>query len=208
MKLASLFATLLFVVSFSSALATKHIIMFGGTLGNNYNPVLVMNVAVGDTIRWEGEFSTHPFTSDMIPNGAAAFDNNTGTSFEYVPTVAGTYGFHCLIHGAPGNGMAGGFIVGTASVHKTAAAAGELFQNYPNPATTFTTISFNLATPSQTDLKLYTIDGKQIATVTNELLPVGIHKIPFDLTAIPKGLYLYKLTINDEMFTRELIVTK
>ena len=86
MKLA---ITLLSLLAFTTVTAKTHFIAFGGVLDNNYVPNLIPNVHVGDTVRWEGEFSAHPLTSDTIPPGATAFTNATGTVFEYVPTVEG-----------------------------------------------------------------------------------------------------------------------
>ena len=74
--------------------AATHIINFQCC---EYTPSFVQ-AAVGDTIRWQGDFGDHPLSSTTIPAGANPFQNNSGTVFSYVIQVAGLYNYHCDFH--------------------------------------------------------------------------------------------------------------
>jgi len=76
------------LVSPSTLLATTHLIQFGGSFGLNYSPN-TLTVNVGDTIRWQGNFSFHPLSSVTIPAGALSWTNTTGTVFTYVVQIPG-----------------------------------------------------------------------------------------------------------------------
>jgi plastocyanin len=108
-----LFAVLfLFVLAGSQAFAVKHVI----SVGNYYfNPSSLSNVNLGDTIHWNWVNGSHTTTSSSIPAGAASWDhplNSSSTSFEYIPTVSGTYNYVCTPHA--GMGMVGSFTVAAA----------------------------------------------------------------------------------------------
>lgn len=78
-------------------------IHFGGALGTVYSPTQV-TIAVGDTVEWQGDFSSHPLVSDdgLWPT------HSTGMVFDFAFTTPGTFRFHCQVHGGPnGIGMAG-----------------------------------------------------------------------------------------------------
>ena len=205
MKLAISLCALL---AFTTISAKTHLIAFGGALGNNYVPLALPEVHIGDTVRWEGEFSAHPLTSDTIPVGATPFANDAGTVFEYVPTVEGIYGYHCQFHGAMGVGMFGGFQVVSASVKQTKTVEGELLQNYPNPAQGTTTMSFTLTKSTKVNLGVFTLDGKEVANVAQGTLSQGQHSYTLDVSSLPAGLYFYRLFVNGEAITRELVVVK
>jgi plastocyanin len=84
--------SLVFGVSSTFALQkTLYPIKFGGTDGANYIPSDI-TIEVGDTIVWNGSFATYSLESTSVPVGADPFGPiNTGTSFQYVVQVAGTY---------------------------------------------------------------------------------------------------------------------
>jgi hypothetical protein len=74
--------------------STLHTISFGSFFYSPNN----LTVNVGDTVRWSGSFTTHPLASTAVPSGAATFSNSSGTVFNYVITVAGTYTYACQNH--------------------------------------------------------------------------------------------------------------
>jgi plastocyanin len=81
----------------SSSFATTHLIKFGGTVGMMYSPDSV-NAQVGDTIRWEGDFSFHPLVSLSVPSGASPLVISTGTFFLLTQLKPGDYRYHCDVH--------------------------------------------------------------------------------------------------------------
>ncbi len=95
------------VLAFGAAHATRHVITFGGSLGDGYAPES-LKVSVGDTIVWSGNFSEHPLTLTKAPKGAAAITHiHSGKSYQYVVTVAGSYEYQCDKH--VDEGMTGAF---------------------------------------------------------------------------------------------------
>ena len=81
---------------------TLHTINFGGSLGHNYSPN-VQTVEVGDTIVWNGDFSTYPMDSTIVPADAAPLGPVfTGTTYTYIIEVSGTYYFRNKTWGALG----------------------------------------------------------------------------------------------------------
>jgi plastocyanin len=92
---------LLFFSSFQISYSKTIVILFGGATGMKYSPDSV-EANVGDIIRWEGSFSTHPLVSTSIPVGANSISVTTGTSFEYSINIAGDYRFKCDVHNFQG----------------------------------------------------------------------------------------------------------
>ena len=90
----------------------KHIITFGNYF---YSPSNITDVAIGDTIEWRGDFSMHPLQSLNVPEGAATFSNNTGTVYQYIVNIEGTYTYWCATHGVSDN-MVGSFSTQASSV--------------------------------------------------------------------------------------------
>lgn len=201
--------SILFFVSCSVATAATWTITFGGGVGFAYSPN-TLSVSVGDTIVWSGDFSFHPLESDPggIPAGAAGFGSSSGSTFKYVVTMPGNYGYHCAAHGSPGDGMFGSFTAIAASVEPVWVIEAELMQSYPNPAIGSTNISFRLLRPSDIELKVYDLKGNEIATLASGMLANGTYTIPFDTTPLGAGVYFYSLAIYGEAVTREMIVTK
>jgi subtilisin-like proprotein convertase family protein len=68
-----------------------------------------------------------------------------------------------------------------------------LEQNYPNPFNPATTIRFNMSKPGFTSLKVYDILGKEVANLVNQNMNAGSHSINFNASALPSGVYFYKL---------------
>ena len=176
------------------ASATVHVVQFGGTVGLSYSPGS-FQAEVGDTVRWEGNFSFHPLSSTAIPAGAAAWHNGAGTSFEYVITVAGDYSYQCDAHQPT---MAGSFSAGVTGVEEGSGKGGpmtfRLAQNYPNPFNPSTVIGYRLPAVSDVQLAVYDMLGRRVAVLLNERQGEGEHRVQFDGSGLASGIYEYRLT--------------
>jgi photosystem II stability/assembly factor-like uncharacterized protein len=73
-----------------------------------------------------------------------------------------------------------------------------LYQNYPNPFNPVTVISYQLVVSSFTKLRIYDILGKEIVVLSNIIMKPGIHKVEWDGTNYPSGVYFYQLLVSDE----------
>jgi hypothetical protein len=78
-----------------------------------------------------------------------------------------------------------------------------LKQNYPNPFSTETSISYNLLVPSRVNLSIYDLNGKKIKTLVNMEQPAGEHKQIWDAktdngSIVPPGVYLYTFEASNK----------
>jgi len=84
----------------------------------------------------------------------------------------------------------------------------ELFSNYPNPFNPSTTIRYALKENGFTTLKIFNIQGKEIATLVNEEKPAGIYEINFDGLNLSSGTYIYKLQSGSYTGTGKMVLIK
>jgi endoglucanase len=77
--------------------------------------------------------------------------------------------------------------------------------SFPNPFRENSTITFTLDKPAQTNLAVYDITGKQVASLVNGLLPAGNHQAVFNANRLPAGVYTLKLLYNGKIITRKLL---
>jgi N-acetylneuraminic acid mutarotase len=76
----------------------------------------------------------------------------------------------------------------------------ELSQNYPNPFEQSTRIRYTIPSGAHegagglpVTLKIYNALGNELATLVNEPKPAGTYEIDFDASALPSGVYFYKI---------------
>ena len=193
----------------TSVYATNHIIEFGGTLGFNYDPNN-LNVAVGDTVTWQGSFTSHPLSSTSVPQGAATFSKNSGTSFSYFVEITGTYNYKCDFHA--NLGMVGSFTAIVSSI-KDGVLSGlpavfDLKQNYPNPFNPSTTIRFSLPKKEFVELKVYNTLGKEVATIVSNELNQGNYSFMFNGTNLVSGVYYYQLIAGEYNEIKRMVLLK
>ena len=81
-----------------------------------------------------------------------------------------------------------------------------LGQNYPNPFTNETTISFSLAKPAKINLTLFDMNGRLVKVLANGSKEAGTHTIRFNSGALNKGLYLYKLQTEDYSAVKRMVI--
>ena len=68
-----------------------------------------------------------------------------------------------------------------------------LSQNYPNPFNPSTTIEFSLPKEENVKLSLYSILGEELRVLVNEKMTAGVHKYTLDASALPSGVYMYRI---------------
>jgi photosystem II stability/assembly factor-like uncharacterized protein len=84
----------------------------------------------------------------------------------------------------------------------------KLSQNYPNPFNPSTMITFNLAKESNISLKIYSILGQEIATLVNDKLKAGEHKITWEPKNIANGVYFYRLSTDGKNEIKKMLFLK
>lgn len=115
-------------------------------------------------------------------------------------------------YGAGGNDVS---LIRLASETTTAVAAlhtgpdqYRLSQNYPNPFNPVTTIRFELPQAELVTLRIFDTRGREVATLVNEKMPVGEHRVNFDGRRLASGIYFYQLRAGEFVQRRKLALVK
>jgi len=88
-----------------------------------------------------------------------------------------------------------------------------LYQNYPNPFNPNTKIKFIIPSVGTSlmkfvQLEVYNILGNKVATLVNEEKPTGEYEVEFDGSALPSGIYFYRITSGSYSETKKMILLR
>jgi hypothetical protein len=86
--------------------------------------------------------------------------------------------------------------------------AAALDQNYPNPFNASTSISFDIPRAGQVRLDIFNILGERVATLVNEHLDAGAHRVTWDAGDLAGGTYFARLSGNSGVQTRRMALLK
>ena len=86
--------------------------------------------------------------------------------------------------------------------------AGEsvLFQNFPNPFSSSTNILFNLPAKSFVSLKVFDLEGREVATIVYKEMHAGVHLQQWNAATLSSGIYLYQLQTDSFTRTKKFIL--
>jgi hypothetical protein len=90
----------------------------------------------------------------------------------------------------------------------TQPAGYSLFQNYPNPFNPVTSINYQIPEEGMVSLKVYDMLGREITTLVNEYKSSGKYNVEFNGSGLSSGVYIYKLYVNNKVFTKKLLLMK
>ncbi len=104
------------------------------------------------------------------------------------------------------------------SIHRTAEGAADdepgfphnfyLSPAYPNPFNAQTTISYALPKAGHVSLTVYNVMGQKVATLADGFQQAGEHRIIWDATDTPSGVYFYRLKAGEMSRTEKCILLK
>ncbi|MHC1708240.1 MAG: GEVED domain-containing protein [Bacteroidales bacterium] len=80
--------------------------------------------------------------------------------------------------------------------------------NFPNPFNTTTDIHYSIAKSGVVTVKVYNVLGEEVATVVNAEQKAGNYTVTFDGSTLPKGVYVYKLQVNDVTKANSMVITQ
>jgi hypothetical protein len=83
-----------------------------------------------------------------------------------------------------------------------------LLQNYPNPFNPTTSISIELPERAFVTLEVYNLLGQRVAVLVNKQMPAGSFNVPFNASALPSGMYLYRMLANSFSSVRKMLLLK
>jgi hypothetical protein len=119
--------------------------------------------------------------------------------------------------------------VSVLSVDETVPLEFSLSQNYPNPFNPSTVINYSVPLSAErdlvptgrdgqlaplanggtyTNLKVYNLIGKEVATLVNGYQTAGNYKITFDGSSLSSGLYFYKLQSGSNVEIKKMTLIK
>ncbi len=85
---------------------------------------------------------------------------------------------------------------------------GKIIQIYPNPSEGLTTISYELNIQGMVRLVIYDVTGREIKSVLNEYQPADNYEIPVNIKYLQKGIYFFKLQVNNSVIGIKKMVIK
>ncbi len=83
-----------------------------------------------------------------------------------------------------------------------------LSQNYPNPFNPVTTINYEIPQTGKVYLKVYNVLGEEVATLVNGMQEAGRYSTQFDASKYSSGIYFYKLTSNNYILVKSMVLVK
>lgn len=162
--------------------------------------IRILNISNPDAPQEIAWYDTYPSNNNesyngcwgvyMFPSGKiAASDRQTG--------------FYCIKSTEVLTGISGNI---SASVPENFS----LDQNYPNPFNPSTKINFSLPKYSQASLKIYNVNGKEVAQLFNDTRDAGNYEVSFDAAkyGLASGTYFYNLKTQDFNETKKMTILK
>jgi len=83
-----------------------------------------------------------------------------------------------------------------------------LDQNYPNPFNPTTTLEYSISRSSHVVLEVFNVLGQSVGKLVNEQLSPGSYKTTFDASALSSGVYFYRLSADNFVQTKKMILMK
>jgi len=80
-----------------------------------------------------------------------------------------------------------------------------LGQNFPNPFSDHTTITFTIPEAGQVKVSIYNSEGKELLVPLNELKQKGLYTINPDLVDLPAGIYYYRMQAGSKSIIKRMI---
>lgn len=117
------------------------------------------------------------------------FENGDEHNFMFSPPGPSKY----ITPNPPGQEIKVGTTAVEARNTTTIPEAFTLYPAYPNPFNPSTKIRFDLVKAGPTQLRIFEVSGREIATLVNARLAAGPHEYLWDARNVPSGVYLYRL---------------
>lgn len=83
-----------------------------------------------------------------------------------------------------------------------------LSQNYPNPFNPTTIIEYDINSISDVRLEVFNMLGQSVGVLVNEQKAAGSHTVSFDASGLSSGIYIYRISANNNQVTRRMTLIK
>jgi hypothetical protein len=84
----------------------------------------------------------------------------------------------------------------------------ELSQNFSNPFNPSTKIRYQLPKESKVVLRIYNILGSEVMELVNDKKEAGVYEVEFNANNLSSGTYIYKITADNFVQTKKMILLK
>jgi hypothetical protein len=81
----------------------------------------------------------------------------------------------------------------------------ELNQNYPNPFTGETTISFSLDEDLRVWIDIYNVNGEKVDRIYDEVTEAGEHEVSWSPMGLASGVYFYEIGTDSHRMMKQMI---
>jgi photosystem II stability/assembly factor-like uncharacterized protein len=81
-------------------------------------------------------------------------------------------------------------------------------QNYPNPFSHYTTIRYMVPEAGNVTMKIYSLEGKIIATLVDKELVPGTYEVTWDAGDLPAGIYFCRIEAGSSAESRKLVLQR
>jgi Leucine-rich repeat (LRR) protein len=168
---------------------------------------LMLEVSVGGTAnqyQWvkDGVDVPDADSSTYIISSAEFEDSGS-----YYCKITNTIATELTLYSRPVNVTVPG---GTALTDQLISAPATYFldQNYPNPFNPSTTIEYSLKRSENVRIELYTVLGQKVATLFSGPQNTGSHKIEFNASDLPSGIYIYRIEAGSFQDMKKMVVVR
>jgi PKD repeat protein len=83
-----------------------------------------------------------------------------------------------------------------------------LFNNYPNPFNPKTNITFDVPKQQFIKIRVYDLQGREVAVLVNQNLVAGRYNVDFDGANLASGVYFYSLEAHDFYKVNKMVLVK
>lgn len=128
---------------------------------------------------------------------------------DYPDDVVDSFSFQFEVYTMGGPGDATGWDVSRwFDVNESTPSDFVLNGNYPNPFNARTNIRFELPVDSDVKLEVYNMLGQRVEILVDGTMTAGYHTVVWNAADYSSGIYFYKLTAGDRVFSRRMTLTK
>jgi plastocyanin len=199
----------IFMVSFVGvSFATKHTVT--STADFTFSPA-TLSIAVGDTVVFSlgsihNAVQVDKATWDANGNTPLGGGFSTALGGGTVPFASEAIVYYvCSPHAF--RGMKGIILVGNVSAVSNVNNESPLVNVFPNPATTYVTVSYTLNEGSAVSIRLLNSVGMEVGEILHETQGAGQYQTTYSLNGnLAKGAYFIVMNSNQQTYVKSLII--
>jgi N-acetylmuramoyl-L-alanine amidase CwlA len=82
----------------------------------------------------------------------------------------------------------------------------DVLQNYPNPATDFTTIEVNIRKTTQLKIDVVNMMGQKVLSKDAGTLKPGLNRVDLSVSGLTPGMYFYSVYAGETKVTKKMLI--